>query len=180
MDSYFQKATIVRLPADGPAQLSVNGKPIAAVPTVFTAPGNRVAGKVAVARSADAKALPQGEVGLVGGADAEPMALYRAAMQKKIKLLILRESEASRDLYTKLGGAPRLPAYLEGDDPGERTAIATLPADAFDALAKKPGATVDLALPSVIEDKAVTRSEEHTSELQSLMRSSYAVFCLKK
>src|SRR3546814_15448869 len=24
------------------------------------------------------------------------------------------------------------------------------------------------------------RSEEHTSELQSLMRSSYAVFCLKK
>src|SRR3546814_5669978 len=29
----------------------------------------------------------------------------------------------------------------------------------------------------VIDD---LRSEEHTSELQSLMRSSYAVFCLKK
>src|SRR3546814_6646340 len=28
--------------------------------------------------------------------------------------------------------------------------------------------------------KAGGRSEEHTSELQSLMRSSYAVFCLKK
>src|SRR3546814_3886257 len=27
---------------------------------------------------------------------------------------------------------------------------------------------------------SVLRSEEHTSELQSLMRSSYAVFCLKK
>src|SRR3546814_10183105 len=27
---------------------------------------------------------------------------------------------------------------------------------------------------------AVRRSEEHTSELQSLMRLSYAVFCLKK
>src|SRR3546814_5822018 len=27
---------------------------------------------------------------------------------------------------------------------------------------------------------AVHRSEEHTSELQSLMRNSYAVFCLKK
>src|SRR3546814_8295789 len=27
---------------------------------------------------------------------------------------------------------------------------------------------------------AAHRSEEHTSELQSLMRSSYAVFCLKK
>src|SRR3546814_6582546 len=30
------------------------------------------------------------------------------------------------------------------------------------------------------EVMAVTRSEEHTSELQSLMRISYAVFCLKK
>src|SRR3546814_7447269 len=28
--------------------------------------------------------------------------------------------------------------------------------------------------------KAERRSEEHTSELQSLMRNSYAVFCLKK
>src|SRR3546814_15312382 len=27
---------------------------------------------------------------------------------------------------------------------------------------------------------ALSRSEEHTSELQSLMRNSYAVFCLKK
>src|SRR3546814_8703502 len=30
------------------------------------------------------------------------------------------------------------------------------------------------------EAVAVTRSEEHTSELQSLMRISYAVFCLTK
>src|SRR3546814_1856749 len=29
-------------------------------------------------------------------------------------------------------------------------------------------------------NRARTRSEEHTSELQSLMRISYAVFCLKK
>src|SRR3546814_4217875 len=28
--------------------------------------------------------------------------------------------------------------------------------------------------------RAAARSEEHTSELQSLMRTSYAVFCLKK
>src|SRR3546814_8697035 len=36
----------------------------------------------------------------------------------------------------------------------------------------------------VLHDEAVdrlqVRSEEHTSELQSLMRNSYAVFCLKK
>src|SRR3546814_6507421 len=29
-------------------------------------------------------------------------------------------------------------------------------------------------------DEYIWRSEEHTSELQSLMRISYAVFCLKK
>src|SRR3546814_9327148 len=31
-----------------------------------------------------------------------------------------------------------------------------------------------------IKEQDVYRSEEHTSELQSLMRTSYAVFCLKK
>src|SRR3546814_1472075 len=34
-----------------------------------------------------------------------------------------------------------------------------------------------LALPAAA---VAMRAEEHTSELQSLMRSSYAVFCLKK
>src|SRR3546814_2172160 len=37
----------------------------------------------------------------------------------------------------------------------------------------------DKKLQQLIEVE-VTRSEEHTSELQSLMRISYAVFCLKK
>src|SRR3546814_3166392 len=34
--------------------------------------------------------------------------------------------------------------------------------------------------PASLEMLGATRSEEHTSELQSLMRISYAVFCLKK
>src|SRR3546814_4653613 len=38
--------------------------------------------------------------------------------------------------------------------------------------------TVALVLGSTVE--RIKRSEEHTSELQSLMRISYAVFCLKK
>src|SRR3546814_1628205 len=32
----------------------------------------------------------------------------------------------------------------------------------------------------LLQPSSVSRSEEHTSELQSLMRISYAVFCLKK
>src|SRR3546814_6376330 len=37
-----------------------------------------------------------------------------------------------------------------------------------------------IAITSPTDFIAVERSEEHTSELQSLMRISYAVFCLKK
>src|SRR3546814_3989611 len=33
--------------------------------------------------------------------------------------------------------------------------------------------------PGVVAEHAHIRSEEHTSELQSLIRTSYAVFCLK-
>src|SRR3546814_7381909 len=45
---------------------------------------------------------------------------------------------------------------------------------------------LDLAREALVQRDALmsdddrTRSEEHTSELQSLMRISYAVFCLKK
>src|SRR3546814_994815 len=58
----------------------------------------------------------------------------------------------------------------------------------------RPGLTLDLAGPTLRAGSAsrspgagdgnrtrtTSRSEEHTSELQSLMRISYAVFCLKK
>src|SRR3546814_990436 len=42
------------------------------------------------------------------------------------------------------------------------------------ALSPQPAAT------QAPQPTAPSRSEEHTSELQSLMRTSYAVFCLKK
>src|SRR3546814_5752901 len=38
----------------------------------------------------------------------------------------------------------------------------------------------ELNVLSPADGRVVARSEEHTSELQSLMRISYAVFCLKK
>src|SRR3546814_2832118 len=41
-------------------------------------------------------------------------------------------------------------------------------------------ATAPMFDPKVLVDALIARSEEHTSELQSLMRISYAVFCLKK
>src|SRR3546814_7745944 len=48
----------------------------------------------------------------------------------------------------------------------------------FDLAAREPG--IDITLGKTVEIERRSRSEEHTSELQSLMRISYAVFCLKK
>src|SRR3546814_7712329 len=50
----------------------------------------------------------------------------------------------------------------------------------------RAGGLVDACDPAIVPDVVLTipadnlRSEEHTSELQSLMRLAYAVFCLKK
>src|SRR3546814_7829816 len=41
------------------------------------------------------------------------------------------------------------------------------------------GVTRDALVADLVKE-GIGRSEEHTSELQSLMRNSYAVFCLKK
>src|SRR3546814_7676386 len=46
--------------------------------------------------------------------------------------------------------------------------------------AKITNNTIDGVQNATLGDAILNRSEEHTSELQSLMRISYAVFCLKK
>src|SRR3546814_1544621 len=55
-----------------------------------------------------------------------------------------------------------------------------LPYGAADQLTvdRKGRGRLPAATPALVFEQA--RSEEHTSELQSLMRISYAVFCLKK
>src|SRR3546814_8068292 len=68
--------------------------------------------------------------------------------------------------------------YVAGHSLGEYSALCA--AGAFELattarLLKTRGQAMQAAVPV-----GVGRSEEHTSELQSLMRSSYAVFCLKK
>src|SRR3546814_1604771 len=59
----------------------------------------------------------------------------------------------------------------------------------FTDLKKRDGSMTDIAtlsdLERLVEERAIERvlsdrSEEHTSELQSLMRISYADFCLQK
>src|SRR3546814_1819501 len=49
-----------------------------------------------------------------------------------------------------------------------------------DALERLPRSDEERVFPMTFDYLKNARSEEHTSELQSLMRISYAVFCLKK
>src|SRR3546814_1480792 len=49
-----------------------------------------------------------------------------------------------------------------------------------DAPSSSPSAVLSSAAPAAPQAESPVRSDEHTSELQSLMRISYAVFCLKK
>src|SRR3546814_5042620 len=49
-----------------------------------------------------------------------------------------------------------------------------------DGRQRHEGQAEDARHRDLMQDAEEDRSEEHTSELQSLMRISYAVFCLKK
>src|SRR3546814_2638018 len=68
-------------------------------------------------------------------------------------------------------------------EPEVSAAVTQAPAAAPVLAATPPAsAAVETAVPGELASKypVQSRSEEHTSELQSLMRISYAVFCLKK
>src|SRR3546814_10248886 len=74
----------------------------------------------------------------------------------------------------RVPGRRATPDQDGGQGPGSRHVMAGGP-DASPSTAKRPPPRSAPVAPA-----AVVRSEEHTSELQSLMRISYAVFCLKK
>src|SRR3546814_2947332 len=95
-------------------------------------------------------------------------------------------SFSTAEVYLNVSGGYKL------SDPGADLAVAAALVSAF---AEKPVSTDavifgELALSGEVrpiahmnlrlKESSKLRSEEHTSELQSLMRISYAVFCLKK
>src|SRR3546814_1641483 len=96
---------------------------------------------------------------------------------------------AAARFHTELGKAPDLFAYPYGEisQTLRRNVAEAGFTAAFGQHSGAAGALADhLALPRFplnetygALDRFRLRSEEHTSELQSLMRISYAVFCLK-
>src|SRR3546814_8566987 len=77
----------------------------------------------------------------------------------------------ARRLTHRLIGIPQNVESLAANIRDRRIDLKHLSASERDAL---------LALYGNVTGSRCERSEEHTSELQSLMRISYAVFCLKK
>src|SRR3546814_7079407 len=88
------------------------------------------------------------------------------------KQMVLTPTYHAFELYTPFQDATALP--LDIRTPTYTKQQWSMPAVSGVAARGKDG-VVYLALTNVDP-----RSEEHTSELQSLMRISYAVFCLKK
>src|SRR3546814_6027539 len=91
-----------------------------------------------------------------------------------------------RDLHLRCTGAKYRPAIIVAEQAircplhvqhflGMRPDTAEKPETCLDEQRR-----LDEALGPEIVEIVKVRSEEHTSELQSLMRISYAVFCLKK
>src|SRR3546814_8127707 len=97
--------------------------------------------------------LPFGEAGQAGRLDC-------GNVDEDILSAILADDEAETLLLVE-----ELDRSLAGADYGARHAATATAAEA--AATARPAT-------------AAARSEEHTSELQSLMRISYAVFCLQK
>src|SRR3546814_2131868 len=104
------------------------------------------------------------------------------AVMQPIGLAEWLKDETQFNLVTALSGCG--PAYLFRfiDALAGAATRLGLPEDqaARLALATVRGASTLAAHADVAPGVLADRSEEHTSELQSLMRTSYAVFCLKK
>src|SRR3546814_9709859 len=89
----------------------------------------------------------------------------RSVTAKPPKMLMLAITTAAR------------PSHLDTGDPAAALAISA-PTMMTDEIALVT--LISGVCSAGVTDQTTKRSEEHTSELQSLMRISYAVFCLKK
>src|SRR3546814_10563199 len=115
-----------------------------------------------------AHSLLQSLIGYAGDTDIDAAVVYIVGGGRRLGALdLLRDRGAIDDSFP-------VPVLLR--DPDEAVSLSL-----SENLAKRDMNAADefVAFDRLLQRGSV-RSEEHTSELQSLMRISYAVFCLKK
>src|SRR3546814_10033000 len=100
----------------------------------------------------------------------EALDFHSTGRPGKIEIVATKPMATQRDLA--LAYSPGVAAPVQ--------AIAADPDAAYDYTAKGNLVAVITNGTAILGLGNLGRSEEHTSELQSLMRISYAVFCLKK
>jgi aminopeptidase YwaD len=154
--TYLQTATIVRLGLSGPATLEVGGAPVRGLVLLIGSPDG-ARGRLTVATSGNPADLPAGADIVIAAAPTSALAFLRAARMKHIGLLILPENAETRRLYGQIGGAPRMPTYLEGEAP-RGGAVATLPAPDIARLAAQAGSEAVLTLPVRRDDARTTNA----------------------
>lgn len=148
MTGYLQPSRVVRTRLTRPPVLSVGGTPVAGLTLIF-ANAHPVSGTVAIMTGDSPKDMPSADIVLATSAKASPFALFAAARAKKVKLLVVRESDTTRERYQSIGGT-RIPMYPEGnEDPAAGTALGTLPGAALDALSGKSAASAALDFPGI-------------------------------
>ncbi|WP_374139082.1 MULTISPECIES: M28 family metallopeptidase [unclassified Sphingomonas] len=149
LTGYTQSTNITRMRLNGRAVLTAAGTPLAGA-SLLIASGQGVRGALTVFAGDDAKDLPAADVVVATSTKANGFALLRAATAKKIKLLIIPESDLTRARVAMTGGEPQLPLYAEGAAPPPRTALASLPAAVIEKLAKGACTDIALRLPEIV------------------------------
>src|SRR3546814_3837638 len=107
------------------------------------------------------------------------------ALEDQLRLLAACQMYVGQDdHWPERQGRDGRPVHELSEDRQENARVLRVPDDAVDAVGEQLVAgEIDLAPACDDHNQARTdeciadRSEEHTSELQSLMRNSYAVFC---
>src|SRR3546814_6286598 len=109
----------------------------------------------------------------------EAIRLKEKGAASEIVVVSIGEAKAQETLRTALAMGADRAILIQADGAVEPLGVAKLLAKV--AQEEQPGMVI-LGKQAIDDDSNQTgqRSEEHTSELQSLMRISYAVFCLKK
>src|SRR3546814_1218509 len=94
--------------------------------------------------------------------------------------MLLKEPDLEENDLRALIEGDQLKVTRQSLEPDDSPVTITAPDGTSSALTLTPAEGVRSTGAATISQMGLYRSEEHTSELQSLMRISYAAFCSKK